>query len=274
MLSDVYGDRGGAVYNAVADWSTILSNVVAGDDTANDQPGFVDLFVYVVNNDGGLTGAGGKVFLPAGTYRIESTLIVPPSVALVFARGAAIHAANNTSQLVVEGTIEAGAYPIVQFDSTHTQPVLFGDGAAPEVRPEWFGAQPGNIWGPDQSGAMGMNPESILDSTAAFRAAVASLPRTGGTIQLGAGQYKITEEIVVDKNSVVFRGTGRQGGLYSADTHQFGSMLFFGADWTLQNQPYTRSLLRFTAVDDPDTGLISNAWGCGVHDLSICQYPA
>jgi len=175
--------------------------------------------------------------------------------------------------LTIEGTLDAGPYEVFRFDAANPQPVLFGDGSAPEVRPEWFGAQPGNIWGPDQNGVVDLNPESILDSTTAFRLAVASLPRTGGTVRLGAGQYKITDEIVIDKNSVVFRGVGRQGLLSPDETYQFGSMLFFGVDWALNDPTATKSLLRFMQVFDPETGDTTNGWGCGVHELSVGQYP-
>lgn len=225
-----------------------------------------------------MPSTGGQVRFKAGTYRVghgtlgQAWVDVQEGTSLGFDGGAMLDMSdllNGETLLNLAGDLRAGNQAVFDLTNNPT-PVRFGDGTNPVVKPEWFGARAGNVFDANQVNVA----EQIPDSTRAFRAAVAAMPRTGGEIRLGAGQYKITDEIVVDKNSVVFRGVGRQGALYSQSTVEFGSWLFFGADWAGNDPNAAKSLLRFAQVFGPVTGETSHAWGCGVRDLSICQYPA
>jgi len=274
MTADTLYDRGGAVFNALADWyPTILQNEIRGDGVWNDQPGLQELIEYIANNVGSFKAGGGRLVLPPGTYLLEADLEIRAEVSLVVTKNAKFSLASTSVRLDIQGDLEAGRYPVVEFPTGNLSPILFGDGTNPIVFPEWFGAKPGNFWDSAVDPSV-LSAWAISDSTEAFKAAVAALPRTGGTIRLGAGQYKITDEIAIGKNGVLIEGGGRQGLMNVGESYKYGSLLFFGADWS---DP-TKSMLRFGPVEDSDVNPSSppetSAWGCGLERVSIVQYPS
>lgn len=165
-VDDIVRDKGGAVFNVLASGYN-----VTGDGTTNDFLAIRDI-IYAA---GGIldTAGGGILFFPpvSASYLIESDLEIPATVTIAIAQGAKLKLENPNGSpvLTVNGRLDAGAYQIFDVNANAT-PLLFGDGVGPEVLPEWFGAQAGNLYGPDQGGDWDMNPESITDSTEAFKA--------------------------------------------------------------------------------------------------------
>ncbi len=280
MVSNVYYDQGAAVYNALADWAGKLTNTIYGDDDGNAQPGLAELFEYALNNVGGLNQGGGRVYLPPGTYRIEANLVLPVGLTLVFAEGARIKAWDQdpTVHLEILGSIEAGPYPIILYPETNPCPIRFGPGSTERVYSEWFGARAGSVFDPDDSNHPDLLSHIAVDSTAAFRAAVASLPHAGGTIRLVPGQYRISDEIVIDRSAVKIVGSARQG-LLTDETPQHGSYLAFDdpPESVVPNPWAGKSMIRFTSVTEiqdsqPNPALATANWGGGVHGVSFVQY--
>ena len=209
------------------------------------------------------TDGGGTLFFPPVTnsYRIGKPLTIPASVSIAFAQGARLDLDAQVEQpvLTINGRLKAGTYGVFIFDPSKSNPVVFGDGTSPIVHPEWFGGRASNLWNQNA----GYTVANVPDSTLAIKAALASLPESGGTIRFSPGQYGISEEIVVDRNGVLFQGGPRQGPLNQEHT-EFGSML------VLKNAlPAGASMVRFTGVGG-DAGIAS--WGCGVQGLSFGDY--
>jgi hypothetical protein len=83
---------------------------------------------------------------------------------------------------------------------------------APERRTIWTPGIPGGI--PEIAGPVrsvldhGADPTGVKDNKAAFDAALAALPTTGGVLMVPKGKYRLASTWVVRKNNVVVRGEG------------------------------------------------------------------
>ncbi len=215
-----------------------------------------------------LPPSGGVIRFTAGDYRVQADLKVLEHVTFAFDQGARLQMWKDdngnisTYQLLMRGKIAAESSAIVDL-SHNPEPVVFGDGTNPRVYPEWFGARAANFV-LNQPGAPVAG--NVPDSTEAIKAAVASLPLSGGEIRFSPGQYGISDEIVIDSNGVLLLGGPRQGPLNTTNNHgQYGSMLVLKGD--LDTSSGLLAMVRFTEAGG------NASWGCGVKGMSFCDYP-
>ena len=112
----------------------------------------------------------------------------------------------------------------------------------------------------------GADPTGVLDSTAAFRAAIASKPFNNGEIFIPSGQYTVTDAITIGASCVI-RGAGRQltAILIGASFNMSAQGVFvLGSDPAHAGTPTIKDLwIRFA---QPNTA--------GMTRANLIQYPA
>ncbi len=97
-----------------------------GDGKENDAAAFTAAFEQVKS---------GTLFVPAGTYQINSAFTVPAEITLVFEDGASLSIYRGV-KVTVDGTIMAGPTNIFSGEGTIT-----GSPADVAAYPQWFGAK-------------------------------------------------------------------------------------------------------------------------------------
>jgi hypothetical protein len=142
--------------------------------------------------------------IPAGTVPITSNTTIPGNVALKILKNGTFNI-NSGISLTIEGPLEAGMYQIFSGSGT----VVFGNGAAPNVFPEWWGAKgDGNI---NDYGAL-----NAAVMAASGKGAVYINP--GKTFMIGALLELPSNTTIVGHGtirSMALSGSGWQGLLYA-----------------------------------------------------------
>lgn len=150
--------------------------------------------------------------------------------------------ADHTSRKDNPHGVSAGQLGAALAD--HEHPGLAGDSSA------WTSVK--------DFGAVG---DGVADDTSAIQSAIDSLDDTfGGTVYFPPGQYLITSGLVIDKESVVLRGSNRRGKHYSGTPK--GSYIKLGSD-------IAGSMVRFTSPPDGSGSSSVATEGCGLLDLSF-----
>jgi hypothetical protein len=111
----------------------------------------------------------------------------------------------------------------------------------------------------------GGDPTGVADSTAAFRAAIASLPNNNGEVYIPAGRYTLTDAVTLGASTVI-RGAGRQLTLLQINnTFNMSAqgVFVFGSDPNHAGTPAIKDLwIRF---GQPNTA--------GMTRANLIQYP-
>jgi hypothetical protein len=214
--------------NAVSTESTDNAEVIAARDAGNTDAAVASLadrvgyaaanmyhpMAYGANGDGSTDdratlntlanttmSAGGWIPIDRG-YKISSNLTIPAGVHLHFTGNGQLVVPTGVT-VTVNGTINAGAHKI--FDLTGTGKIAFGEGASPEIWPEW--------WGADATG--------ITDHQPFIQAAINALPNLnanyetapalhkGGTVRLADRTYYVNGTPIALKSGVSLVGSGR-----------------------------------------------------------------
>jgi hypothetical protein len=121
--------------------------------------------------------------IPAGNWPIAADLTVPANLTLKLAHGAVLTIATGKT-LTINGSLDAGLYPIFSF--TGTGKVIFGSGSIKAALPQWCGA----------------TGDGTTDDTAALNATVAAVP-VGGVIYLPPGTYKTNGWLITKTVSLI-----------------------------------------------------------------------
>jgi hypothetical protein len=156
------------------------------------------------------------LFLPAGTCNITNNTTIPPNIVLAPRNGAIITVATGKT-LTINGPFQAGRYQI--FSCAGTGAVVFANPI--KVHVEWWG-----------------------QTTAAFNAAINSLPATSGTVILSSPltisadlSVNSNVSVIIEKGALLTMGTTPLSGTITyADTADGGTcswdgtILTFSAD--------------------------------------------
>lgn len=138
----------------------------------------------IVNEKGGtITVASGQTLTVLGSLTNNGTITGTGNLVISGAY-------SGTGTIDVDGTITINGPFHVASDHnvfTGSGTVTFGAGSVIEISPEWWGA----------------DPSGTADSAAAINAAVASEATSHIPVQLGPGQFKVTESIVLNNRSVL-----------------------------------------------------------------------
>lgn len=206
----------------------IVKNIISQETPAIDirsKAPTVDLALGASSAVAALTAAsaaGGPVLIPAGTYLIDQD--VTCTAPLVFAGGKFSIASGKT--LTINGPIQA---PLAQiFEGLGT--VAFGQGAIPEVYPQWWGAK----------------GDGVQDDAPALRKAMA----TGRDVYLIGGTY------LMDSVDAAFNYDGNAWVLKFTNSNQKLSggpraIIKFGAGMIDEGgQTYGAGLLLVSSVTD------------------------
>lgn len=186
----------GGVATASLGWYNVRDYGALGNGVADDRAALNTLANVT------MPAAGGTMYFPPGTYKIESALTFPLHVTVVMAAGAKF-ASVGAVALTISGPFYARRERV--FDSLPTGgatplAVSFPHGSPTnEYLPEWWGAFPTEAGGTECSAR-------IAQMEAATPPVVAGIGG-GGTIVFGHGTYLITNWTPL-KNNLIVRGGG------------------------------------------------------------------
>lgn len=173
--------------------SRLSSLFLVGDSVADDRNALDTLVNVTMQPDGGELDI-------VGVPRIGSNLSIPKNVRLIFRNGAYL-APDLGVTVTYNSSVGAGLYKIFGGGGN----ILFGSGAVPFIRVEWFGAL----------------HDGVTDDIAAFNKAKAAMPLVGGTIRLlPSVTYALSTAFTIDKNKFGLKGSLRSTVLlFTGATH-------------------------------------------------------
>jgi hypothetical protein len=200
----------------------------AGNGTTADRTAFVNA-----------NAAGGTIYVPVGTYRIESNLTLTSD--LRFEQGAVLKPDAGVT-ITLEGQLDAGVFRVFDLGNSGSRIVVK---RVERMLVQWWGAA----------------GDGSTDDRAAIQAAIdAAADVGGGVVYFPRGRYRITSAVKLDTT-----------------VHRYGSLIFRGEGWDFQSTTASTvgSVIQYDATSGsalelgPSTGGGNPLFNFMMYDLAV-----